>query len=488
MADGSVIVDNVLCFLIARVGNSNIKLLKSAVLDFYSYEDICRAKNHLIQATENMKSDIRLPHIPMRREGELRAAKSLDDIMTIFTCLDENIKMCNLPKYVAESPDVMPSMRLYDGDLRSLMMAFDKMSERLEKTEAALAAILKAVSSGKEVMSTNVQSAPDWPPLPGYVQSAVHSPQHVRSQAAVDGAREVETVFSGDFRSGYEWASAVDAEAAAVSTPVPVPLRNRFTALGSTTDDDERQQFRVVQSRRTKRSYRQTAASATNLTTETDQTRNGNNPTQRRRVLVYGKSTDNSAVTAAERKRKKAVFCIDNVNISCTTELMKSFVKSMGVEVFTCFEAKSRRRRDENDATVYKRKAFRVCICEDDIDWLLKPCAWPDSIVISEWFFKQSTRVDQNTVDKRRRIGSDESNAPRQPKQIPTQSQGQSSSAGVSAGTDVEVDHGSTTTVNNSNNSSSPSNFVDAAADDGEHTVVMSDDTILATTSSQDGR
>jgi len=371
MADGSVIVDNVLCFLIARVGNSNIKLLKSAVLDFYSYEDICRAKNHLIQATENMKSDIRLPHIPMRREGELRAAKSLDDIMTIFTCLDENIKMCNLPKYVAESPDVMPSMRLYDGDLRSLMMAFDKMSERLEKTEAALAAILKAVSSRKEVMSTNVQSAPDWPPLPGYVQSAVHSPQHVRSQAAVDGAREVETVFSGDFRSGYEWASAVDAEAAAVSTPVPVPLRNRFTALGSTTDDDERQQFRVVQSRRTKRSYRQTAASATNLTTETDQTRNGNNPTQRRRMLVYGKSTNNSAVTAAERKRKKAVFCIDNVNISCTTELMKSFVKSMGVEVFTCFEAKSRRRKDENDATVNKRKAFRVCICEDDVDRLL---------------------------------------------------------------------------------------------------------------------
>jgi len=104
------------------------------------------------------------------------------------------------------------------------------------------------------------------------------------------------------------------------------------------------------------------------------------------------------------------------------------------------------------------------------------------------YIFKQSTRVDQNTVDKRRRIGSDESNASRQPKQIPTQSQGQSSSAGVSAGTDVEVDRGSTTTVNNSNNSSSPSNFVDAAADDGEHPVVMSDDTILATTISQDGR
>ena len=482
MADRPIVVDNVLCFLVARVGNSNSKLLKAAVLDFYSYEDICRAKNHLTQATEDMKSDIRLPHIPMRREGELRAAKSLDDIMTIFTCLDENMKMNNLPKYVAESPDVMPSMRLYDGDLRSLMMAFDKMSERLDKTEAVLATILKAVSSRKEVLSTNVQSASEWPPLPGHIQSAVHSPQQVRSQVACDGAREVETVFSGDFRSGYEWASAVDAEAAAVSTPAPVSLRNRFTALGSTTDDDERHQFTVVQSRRSKRSYRQTAAAATNLTDETNLTRNRNNPTQRRRAVIYGKSTDKSAVLAAERKRKRAVFCIDNVITSCTAEQMKSFVASMGVEVYTCFEAKSRRRRNEDDAAVNKRKAFRVCICEDDIERLLNPGAWPDSIVISEWFFKQSTRDDQNTDDKRRRIGSDQ----RQPMSISTQLQGQSSSGGVSAGADVQVDRGSTTADNNSNSSSS--NFVDAAADDGEHTVVMSDDTILAATSTQDGR
>ena len=75
MADRPIVVDNVLCFLVARVGNTSSKLLKSAVLDFYSYEDICRAKNHLTQATDDMKSDIRLPHIPMRREGELRSAK-----------------------------------------------------------------------------------------------------------------------------------------------------------------------------------------------------------------------------------------------------------------------------------------------------------------------------------------------------------------------------------------------------------------------------
>jgi len=41
--------------------------------------------------------------------------------------------MNSLPTYVAESPDTMPCMRLYDGDLRPLMLAFDKLSERQEK-------------------------------------------------------------------------------------------------------------------------------------------------------------------------------------------------------------------------------------------------------------------------------------------------------------------------------------------------------------------
>jgi len=69
----------------------------------------------------------------------------------------------------------------------------------------------------------------------------------VQLQAASSGARETETVFSGDFQPGYEWASVV--EAATASTPVAVQRRNRFTALGSTTDDTERQPFTTVQRR-----------------------------------------------------------------------------------------------------------------------------------------------------------------------------------------------------------------------------------------------
>jgi len=82
---------------------------------------------------------------------------------------------------------------------------------------------------------------------------------------------------------------------------------------------------------------------------------------------MFGKSTKKMIASAAECMTKKAVLCVDNVGTACTTEQMKSFVENMGVKVFTCFEAKSRRCRDDDEDAAYKRKAFRVCICEDHV-------------------------------------------------------------------------------------------------------------------------
>ena len=61
---------NVLCFMLARFGKTAVKQLKTAVLDFYDTADICRAKHNLLEATEPLKSDICLPHVPLRRDVE----------------------------------------------------------------------------------------------------------------------------------------------------------------------------------------------------------------------------------------------------------------------------------------------------------------------------------------------------------------------------------------------------------------------------------
>ena len=154
MAADRVVVDNVLCFLIARFGKTGNKQLKSATLDFYSFEDLYQAKQHLLSDVEQWKSDINLPHIPLRRDGEQRSAKSLDDIFLIMTCLDEHLTLKSLPKYVSDSPDSMPSLRIYDGDMKSLMLLFDNLKGRLDALEGAVAAILSNVNS----LSTAVQS------------------------------------------------------------------------------------------------------------------------------------------------------------------------------------------------------------------------------------------------------------------------------------------------------------------------------------------
>ena len=93
----------------------------------------------MLRAVESLKSELglNLPHIPLRRDGEFRAAKSLDDIFAVLTCLDEKLKLKCLPKYVSDSPDFMPSIRIYVGDLLTLMVAFDKLKERKCSAETA---------------------------------------------------------------------------------------------------------------------------------------------------------------------------------------------------------------------------------------------------------------------------------------------------------------------------------------------------------------
>jgi len=54
-------------------------------------------------------------------------------------------------------------------------------------------------------------------------------------------------------------------------------------------------------------------------------------------ATLLGKSTSTSTITAARKMCKKAVFCVDNVNTSCTENDIRSFVAGLNVEVLSCF-------------------------------------------------------------------------------------------------------------------------------------------------------
>ena len=146
------------------------------------------------------------------------------------------------------------------------------------------------------------------------------------------------------------------------------------------------------------------------------------------------------------------------------------------MEVFSCFAVRSRRRRNEDDAAVSQRSAFRVCICADDTERLIDTRAWPDSITVSEWFFKQRT-AEEDLTDKRRRVESGgRGHLQLQPQRTSTVSLGKSSAAGVStAGADGSRD---TTAVVSccASNSVVNVNMDEGVADHGdddERTVIM---------------
>ena len=72
----------------------------------------------------------------------------------------------------------------------------------------------------------------------------------------------------------------------------------------------------------------------------------------------------------------------------CTVDKLNEFISHLSVNMISCFEVKPRRRYNEDVSNV-NRKAFRVCVYEDDCTQFLNPDAWPHSVKILEWFLKR---------------------------------------------------------------------------------------------------
>ena len=97
-----------------------MRLLKTAVMDFYTVYVLAEAKVRLQKDILAMNLSTKLPHIPKRRGGDGQLEHEVDDLLSMFTFLDENKASDRVPKYVAESPDNMPSLRIYEGDIAAV--------------------------------------------------------------------------------------------------------------------------------------------------------------------------------------------------------------------------------------------------------------------------------------------------------------------------------------------------------------------------------
>jgi hypothetical protein len=117
-----------------------------------------------------------------------------------------------------------------------------------------------------------------------------------------------------------------------------------------------------------------------------------------RKPLVIGRRAQSpgmAVIASAKPRLAKEVFCIDNVDVSLSDNDIIAFVKDMHVRVHSCFETQPRRsaKQRQRGEVPDDRKAFRLCILQEDRDNLLDPDNWPANITVSSWFFKGQSTV-----------------------------------------------------------------------------------------------
>jgi len=218
---------------------------------------------------------------------------------------------------------------------------------------------------------------------------------HQRHRQQTDGRpiaysdREREFTFAKN--NSRSWATAVE-------TSSPVPVHNRYAVL---SDDGDGGLFTEV-----RRSVKRVRQSSQEHQQQQQQRRNRNDDDdvrgrrRRGREVLRGKSSCMSTQNfrAANKIINKAVYCVDNVSTSVDIDDLCQFVRSMHVNVLSCFPAKPRRRQNESNLTI-DRKAFRLCIDAADKDKLLDESKWPHSVIISEWYYlNPASRMNSATT------------------------------------------------------------------------------------------
>jgi len=421
---------------------------ESVLINNFENEEITTAKTQLLDDIRNIETDVKVPHISARREGEQRTLHEVDDIITLLNFLDTHKLLDKLPCYVCDKPDDLPSTHLSEGDLKFVFSFMEKMNARLDAFGVQMAAIARDVHALQWMQTKPVLPSRETgpPPPPQFLPSrppAVNKPveKPIVVQSAARPLNENSDVTSTPQRNMGSSNSAFEAFVESMA-----PLQRASINWGadsqpeSATSGDEgafhefasrRAEYRNArrQNRAKQEARRGTyAAAAATDAGEAASAENQQRRAHRRRPLLIGKACNRAAVNesdnatdglaAAERIIKKAVFYVDNIKNTFSAGQVKDFImEKMDVEVVTCHstEQRKRRKKDEGgktgntDRAGSTRQAFRVCINDADRDKFLDESKWPQHVIVSEWYFKPKSQEAQESKNKRGRTDSDDS-------------------------------------------------------------------------------
>jgi hypothetical protein len=440
-ADRQVVVCEPLCFARCKFGKVPEKQLREVLVDFYDVNQLSLAKSRLCDDIDLLKLD-KWPRPSRRRDSDNRSKMEVEDIVCLLTFLDEKLILDNLPIYVAEDVDRLPSTKWMDGDFLVLIEKLNKLEETNTCLSQQLQQLLSGITENRSTMSTindnvdvcNTQivdsvkavrsleckvenqainidtlvtSVKDIRVYAAHTNAVVHQyKDHVAinrpgctssdlsnsntTAGCVDHtSAQLLSGNSAHFlpaRSAMDWA-ADDVQTCDNQASTVQPVYANVLGLGGSTTGydsaDDGGPFTLVSNRKRLRQnspeYSYSNRSGLPATMNFRQAVTRPESTRTRVMKVVGKLQSTCRIKASNSIISKAVFCVSNVSTDYSSEDIQSFLQDNNVHVINVFDARTK---------FEDSKSFRVCIASKDISDFLNPDIWPQNVIIREWFFK----------------------------------------------------------------------------------------------------
>ena len=391
-ATPQLIINEALCFIIRKQGRIPSKQLKSLLFDFYKADILATAKDVLLEAVTALNIDgVPKTSSRIRRNSkentDAKMKCDIDDLIALLTFMDENNHVGKLPTFVAADPDLLPSVRLLEGDMLAILNKLAKHDERFNTIDRELSGLRGMIGAGGERGR-------------GKAGGDGGGGAWMRGGAgAVGRGAGGATVIKSSINTAdgsLDFPALINADRETIT-------ESDCTSARESEDDFERRETRNDRrnkKRRATTSPQQTppyvaallrsaasAAAAAPTIAVTDYSDAAKRPSKatpmlNRHPLVIGQSSS-CALKAAQRiNLPKSVYRVGNVNAQYSADDLKGYIESIGVRVVSCFD------RTSSLALNSDNKTFRVCILDMDKNIFLRDDNWTVGISIQKWLFK----------------------------------------------------------------------------------------------------
>jgi len=362
LPEPKLVVSEVLFFINNKCDHTPRQVMHSTVAEFFNEDEIMAAKQLLVQHMDSHLSGITQPLLK-KRIGEYKVDRTIDDILSIFSAIDENGARGFLPVFCAVSLSRVPVVP-------------DKVSE-MAVVKAELAALKQQVSI---LVNSLTQSPADKETLPSKINL---SSQNIDPATSCGIISAQPATFSAAVKSTAKFVS----QEPVTTVSVPPSHNEDFTAQNA--------DFQTAVNKRHRR----------------------------RNKLITGCRPETEA-NSFQGVRKKAVICVSRLDQNTSCDAVSDYLTANGITVNSCYNVGSTQSTDtgstadddeanfverkhhsessidDDDATSVKRKSrnyitLRVCVFQADLKKVLCPELWPDGVTVRPWVFKPR-QSDQN--------------------------------------------------------------------------------------------